>query len=179
MAFIRKKAQQYINSYNKNTIQEIYEDAEELGVSTKPFHIFDYIKHIKEIIYWEDYFEDDISGTIEYNSTNARYKIVINKYHSLVRRRFTLAHEFGHFLYHKDFLKKEKIEDRVLFRGGNINKMETQANEFAAELLMPKQIFEEKLKSGCTKIEELAKYFQVSHSAIKYRAFKLGFLEGY
>lgn len=179
MAFI--KTRNIENTYNKNTIEDIYKDATRLGVEINPFDILEYITNIPEIKYWEDYFDDDISGKIEYDKNTGIYQIMINKYHSLARRRFTLAHEFAHFVLHKEFLKKNKtIEDRILFRkGDDFNQIETQANQFAADLLMPKDIFIDELKKGNTRIESLANFFHVSYSAIKYRAFKLGYLKEY
>lgn len=181
MAFINAKRNENLRFYDKKTIEDIYEHAKKLGVETQPFDIFAYISHISEIDYWEDYFDDDISGKIEYRNSGV-YQIVINKYHSLVRRRFTLAHEFAHFILHKNFLKQgNKIEDGILFRldSANTNAQETQANQFAAELLMPKKIFDDEIKKGNKKVETLADFFQVSYSAIKYRAFKLGYLKEY
>ncbi|ENQ6619328.1 ImmA/IrrE family metallo-endopeptidase [Campylobacter lari] len=179
MAFIKtKQEKKYNDSYSKKNIQEIHKHAEQLGIETKPFDIFGYISHVKEIVYWEDYFDDDISGSIEY-SLSGEYNIVVNKYHSLSRRRFTLAHEFGHFVLHKDVLKKEgKIEDYVLFRRkNNFSMIESEANYFAAELLMPKILFDEEIKKGNNDIKKLAEVFEVSYSAIQYRAFKLGYLK--
>ncbi|WP_104697782.1 MULTISPECIES: ImmA/IrrE family metallo-endopeptidase [unclassified Helicobacter] len=181
MAFINRKRNENLTTYNKKTIKEIFEHARNLGVETCPFDIFAYILHIQEIDYWEDYFDSDISGKIEYRNSGI-YQIVINKYHSLVRRRFTLAHEFAHFVLHKDFLMQgNKIEDGILFRSDNNlnNQREVEANGFAADLLMPQNSFENEIRQGNVKVETLADFFQVSYSAIKYRAFKLGYLKEY
>lgn len=181
MAFISNKGNKNLDTYNKKTISEIYEHAKKLGIETNPFDIFAYISNIPEIDYWEDYFENDISGKIEHRPSGI-YQIVVNKYHSVVRKRFTLAHEFAHFVLHKDFLKQgNKFEDTILFRSSDSigNKKELEANQFAADLLMPKEIFETEIKKGNNKINILADFFQVSSAAIKYRAFKLGYLKEY
>ncbi|MDA3969104.1 ImmA/IrrE family metallo-endopeptidase [Helicobacter ibis] len=181
MAFISNKGNKNLDTYNKKTIDEIYHHAENLGIETQPFDIFAYISNIPEIDYWEDYFDDDISGKIEYR-TSGIYQIVVNKYHSVSRKRFTLAHEFAHFVLHKDFLKQgNKLEDIILFRSSNDtgNKKELEANQFAADLLMPKIIFDTEIKKGNNKINSLADFFKVSSAAIKYRAFKLGYLKEY
>ena len=181
MAFISNKGNKNLDPYNKKTINEIYQHAKKIGIETKPFDIFAYIINIPEIDYWEDYFDNDISGKIEYKISGI-YQIVVNKYHSLLRRRFTLAHEFAHFVLHKEFLKQgNKLEDIILFRSSNDagNKKELEANQFAADLLMPKEVFETEIRKGNNKINGLADFFQVSSAAIKYRAFKLGYLKEY
>lgn len=53
--------------------------------------------------------------------------------HPLVRRRFTLAHEFGHFsLGHGD-----QLDEKIQF-DDNAPAVEVEANKFAAEFLVPK-----------------------------------------
>lgn len=182
MAFINRKKNKNLSTYDKKTIEEIYEHANSIGIETRPFDIFAYISNVSEIDYWEDYFDDDVSGKIEYKSSGI-YQIVVNKYHSVSRKRFTLAHEFAHFVLHKEFLKQgNRFEDNILFRANDDfmrNKKEVEANQFAADLLIPKTIFENEIRSGNNKINELADFFQVSSAAIKYRAFKLGYLKEY
>ena len=51
--------------------------------------------------------------------------------------------------------------------------MEFQANNFASELLMPKETFLQQIKKGKNKIEELARFFGVSSLAIRVRAKQL------
>lgn len=168
MAFINTKRNANLNYYNKKTIDEIYEHAENLGIETKPFDIFAYISNIPEIDYWEDYFDDDMYGRIEYKLSGI-YQIVVNKYHSLSRRRFTLAHEFAHFVLHRELLTKiNKIEDYNLFKN-NYDKKELEANQFAFDLLIPKEIFETEIRKGNNKINYLSNFFQVSCETIKYR----------
>jgi hypothetical protein len=53
------------------------------------------------------------------------------------RRRFTIAHEFGHYLMHRSLFPKglECSEEAVTFRNGD--ELEAEADTFAAYLLMP------------------------------------------
>lgn len=172
MAFINTKRNANLNFYNRETIDEIYEHAKKIGIETKPFDIFAYIRNIPEIDYWEDFLDDDIYGKIEYKLSGI-YQIVVNKYHSLSRRRFTLAHEFAHFVLHKELLTKiNKIEDRNLFKN-NYDKKESEATEFAFDLLIPKEVFETEIRKGNNKINYLSNFFQVSCEAIKYRSYSL------
>ena len=48
--------------------------------------------------------------------------------------------------------------------------VEDEANNFAAELLMPKDEFIKQIRGGNATIEGLAKYFGVSTLIIRYRA---------
>lgn len=73
-------------------------------------------------------------------------EIVINANDSKRRQRFTMAHEFGHIIMHWDWLNNKnglnKDNTEILFRSNNYNNnlndlKEFQANEFAAELLLP------------------------------------------
>ena len=55
------------------------------------------------------------------------------------RRRYTIVHELGHRLLHPDRLTLCAERDMIRYEPGNA---ETEANAFAAELLMPRQLFE-------------------------------------
>lgn len=178
MAFIEEQKLP-TNDLGQKGIHKIYEEAQEKNISIKPFDIFSYIKTIDSIKLVDEYLDNDISGIIE-KFTNY-YQITLNQYHSPLRRRFTLAHELGHYILHKEHLNTNKrIEDSILFRKQfNNNSIELQANEFAAELLMPKDEFEKEIKNGNNTIEKLSFSFQVSFAAVKYRAFKLGYIREY
>src|ERR1700755_157089 len=87
----------------------------------------------------------NISGLITTDGDG--YKIVVNGRHSIERQRFTIAHEIGHYIYHRDLLGKG-TGDTLAYRaeGTEIpNKHitathERQANIFAANLLMPNHL---------------------------------------
>lgn len=95
--------------------------------------------------------------------------IVINRRRSLVRRRFTLAHEIGHLLlspYSPLTLPPEPIKN-----------MEVAANQFAANLLMPEELVMglwEMYSSNTTHREEIvAERLLVSKTALKARMSEL------
>lgn len=111
-------------------------------------------------------------GTIGYNPNDSE-----------VRKRFTIAHELGHFILHKInndmFIDKKEFK---LFRNEQSstgeNKMEMEANAFAAALLMPKNLLISEVKkhrldlSGDDEddaISILAKKFEVSLTAMTFR----------
>ncbi len=94
-----------------------------------------------------DHLGYEILGKISFDPT----EIIIAKdiQSSSFRQRFTIAHELGHFfLLHNKFIKNEyyseidyKNNEEYLIPNSNIKKLETQANIFASQLLMPKLHF--------------------------------------
>ena len=92
------------------------------------------------------------------------------------RKRFSIGHELGHFLMHRN----EKIEFNCNYRDMNewfgrqaAEKREAEANEFSAELLMPSKLFLSEIKNklpNFSLIEELTEKFQTSlaTTAIRY-----------
>lgn len=121
---------------------------------------------------------------------NGKGTIGFNPSESAVRTRFTIAHEIGHFVLHK--LNNDMFVDhkqfRLMFRDSKSStgqdKMEQEANAFAAALLMPKEL----LISEIQKIEfdfgqeeddaisALANRFKVSLTAMTYRIDNLNLL---
>ena len=73
------------------------------------------------------------------------WAIIYNEDVSPGRRRFTIAHEFGHYLMHRDLFPKgiECSEESVTFRDGTA--LEQEADTFAANLLMPLDDFRQQL----------------------------------
>lgn len=115
--------------------------------------------------------KDEESGKIFFK--NNKYSIWVNASHLPARRRFTVAHELGHYYHHKDFLDQE---GQILERNKlGFDEKEVQANAFAAELLMPKLHFLKKY-SELKKIQLLAEYFFVSELAVKVRLINLGLI---
>lgn len=92
------------------------------------------------------------------------------------KKRFVIAHELGHFEMHRHLIPVHNDTDATLefFKNGH---QETEANEFASELLMPEHLF----KKECTEkkfspdlLRKLAERFQTSITSTAYRYFELG-----
>ena len=86
------------------------------------------------------------------------------------RRRFTIAHEIGHFVLHPGRLAPQ--------RGGAVNEawrqQEREADQFAAELLMPELLVGRRCSSSALDPTRLADRFDVSRQAMQVRLSGLG-----
>lgn len=96
------------------------------------------------------------------------YCILVNAVHAWVRKRFTIAHEIGHFLRHRDRISNRLIDDH-LYRSSLGNTKENEANRLAADLLMPRRLIAQFRAEGITGPEEMALKFNVSVDAMKTR----------
>lgn len=122
----------------------------------------------------EEAFDDKLSGLLVKKKNE--YIIGVNRHHSETRKRFTIAHELAHFFLHKDNLhydystnKEEETMPLVYMRAdGVISSDETEANHFAAELLMPEELLLEDFRCSCN-VFELARLYKVSEQAMTYR----------
>lgn len=94
--------------------------------------------------------------------------IVINSWSSPSRKRLTLAHELGHLVMHADGYVDDEVVD-----------VEAQANDFAAELLMPQAEIRHQLKTlKIPNLLALKHEWGVSMQAIFERSFRLGLVSG-
>jgi Zn-dependent peptidase ImmA (M78 family) len=103
-----------------------------------------------------------------------KYHITINSRHSKTRQAFSMAHEYAHYQLHRDELAGLAGGEQILHRNEEKNKIEYQANQFAAEILMPESTFKIVVKAKNGDISEIAKEFLVSPLAVRYRAKSLG-----
>jgi Zn-dependent peptidase ImmA (M78 family) len=92
------------------------------------------------------------------------------------KRRFTIAHEIGHLVMHRKHFQAHQDNDATLeyFQKGN---QETEANEFASELLMPEALFRkesDEYEFSPALLGHLAEYFNTSLTSIAYNYFKYG-----
>ena len=130
-------------------------------------------------------FEGDISGYLFRRSGNVT--IGVNQNHSLLRRRFTIAHELGHFLLHPEGVDEVHVDRRFVIKlrsdqsSLGTNEHEVEANLFAAELLMPTELIRRDLfqQHSVDLIEDdvatkLAQRYKVSEQAMLFRLANLG-----
>lgn len=122
---------------------------------------------------YEKELEEKISGAIKYDKKSKKYTILLNKNENYYRKRFTLAHEIGHYFLDKDILESDEIHIDILYRSSN--EKEKEIDYFAGALLMPKRFIEIMYKDNIT-ISELAEIFEVSESAMTVRLDILGLI---
>lgn len=131
-------------------------------------------------------FGEQISGVLVIKDDHAT--IGFNKQNSPVRKRFTIAHEFAHYILHWKPSGKNKqdifIDKDLFMKFRNTSNeynpeevlQEIEANALAAAILMPKHFIEKELgKIEYQQLEEvnivksLAETFKVSEPAMTYR----------
>jgi prophage protein len=119
----------------------------------------------------------NVSGTISRENANSPVIVGVNSNDAITRQRFTIAHELGHYTK----LKEEgKIDSRLGFveyrnelsSQGN-DPVEIDANQFAAELLMPEHWIRHWNESGIG-FKVIQKTLNVSEIALKNRFETLG-----
>ncbi|HEL7534999.1 TPA: helix-turn-helix domain-containing protein [Enterococcus faecium] len=90
---------------------------------------------------------------------------------SFYRQQFSLAHELGHWLMHQGVYNPQDLDNE------NYRSMEDEANEFAAEFLLPKAAFLKTISGNPTQIDmylNLKKTWNVSIAMMIMRARNLG-----
>jgi Zn-dependent peptidase ImmA (M78 family) len=126
---------------------------------------------------------------------NGKALIAVNPDESLVRQRFSIAHELGHFHLHSTngdvlFVSKQKRhslgQEEIHYRDEKSSsgefKKERDANGFAAAILMPQSMLIKAIDiippffSTEEAIKSLAKTFNVSSIAMSIRLTRLGLI---
>ena len=129
--------------------------------------------------------DDDISGAL-LPVSEGKWLILVNKDHPLTRQRFSVAHELGHLFLHQYRVphadRTLKLRDAQSSQGSAFEEIE--ANQFAAELLMPRDLvlraldgqvieYEPDTSSDASSfknlVKDLARRFRVSEQAMTIR----------
>lgn len=140
-------------------------------------------------------------GLSAYIAVNAEYRekygsnkiACVNEKESLGHQRFALAHELAHYLFDYDEINNSTYYNTYFIdengddnsTNANYNRdginIECRANKFAAELLMPKELFKRKYKdfqeiykNKNATIDALSQFFEVSRTAIERRIVEVG-----
>jgi len=127
--------------------------------------------------------EDDVSAMLVL-APESQPVIVVNSSHHQHRRRFSIAHEIGHFALHsgKSTLFVEFRDARAAMA---IDPKEIEANAFAAALLMPRRLLRVDLRHprfrslDVQAVTALARRYEVSEQAMKFRLVNLGIVAGF
>ena len=157
------------------------------GITKAPVLVEKLTAARKITVAFEDLGSDDISGMFYRRGDTA--VIVVNKYHSHHRQRFTIAHEVGHAELHDsntflDGLASLRFRDDKSATGTDTE--EREANGFAAALLMPaewvrhrfiKLVTTPRPTDENTAIVKLATEFDVSEQAMRFRLVNLNLID--
>jgi Zn-dependent peptidase ImmA (M78 family) len=155
-------------------ISDVISDADKVRAEnfqdTPPIDVYDIARN-NGLDIVEKYFppnQANIAGFV--TRQDGRGKLYVNLADSSNRRRFTVAHELGHWRLHKQELENNPNRS-ILFRIaiGQLNKdpIEKDANIYAANLLVPLSLLEA-CRQGKSK-EQLAEMFGVSTEVMGYR----------
>ena len=99
---------------------------------------------------------------------DGKFVIRLSPYTSPIRDHFTIGHELGHFFLHYDH--RNPPSAAVSFHRYGSGPIETQANRFAAALLMPRADFISKMNEFRRDTYAVAGHFGVSEPAVRIRA---------
>lgn len=159
------------------------------GINEYPVKIVNVCNNLGLRVY-EEYINPDVSGLIVVDEKvwpkyGTNQFIVVNMADSPERRRFTIAHELAHFVLHR--------EENLLYAHRDVNidshktkKVESEANYFATNILMPESLVKERVEDirrilwgvapNFTLVREVADSFLVSESAAEVRLKQLGLI---
>ncbi len=156
------------------------------GISAPPVDI-EFIARTLGIEVVLDDLGNDVSGLLVSRGRTAC--IAVRKTDAPVRRRFTIAHEVGHFVLGHSLQQKALVhadqQHQVIYRSQSasegLDPREVQANQFAASILMPAKLLREAAaRLGAplrdTDVSTLAREFKVSEVAMTIRLTTIGLL---
>lgn len=174
---------------HQTTATEILQQARSQGMPWKaPIDVYGIAQMLGARVVDDATLEDlDIIGKIMFTRGVPLISINPDQNRYEPRRRFTLAHELGHLCLHA--LEGRGFTDsrRTMSRTESYwDRYESEANNFAAELLMPAELLYEFIWNNFDddhvgvwegyKINQLAQAFEVSTPAMEYRLNNLGLL---
>jgi Zn-dependent peptidase ImmA (M78 family) len=112
-----------------------------------------------------DAYKDTMAGFCDFSAR----KIYVNSADHVHRQNFTIAHELGHWILHREYFLQEPGKYTILPRFQSPNKhdpFEQEANCFAANLLVPKRLL---LPIKDAPVSVIADIFIVSREMMEYR----------
>ena len=143
----------------------------ELKVSEPPIDLNHIYHHFQKTLDVTIKGSDDLSDKVDAATKpiGRQVFIVFNNSKSVVRKRFSVAHELGH-------LHMGHVHGNSSIDLGSTNFDEQEANHFAANLLMPPTMLRKDIKSGMKDVDNLAKRYNVSTEAMWWQIDKSGLL---
>lgn len=173
-----QKIMEQLSSARKSEIIELAEflaDEYCLGSMVKPETIAD----MSGISYNYGDYSDYFNGLLEHDSGNFHIYLNTNSIQHPERLRFSFAHELGHYFIddHRNSLKKGRSLHKSYSNLIPKNIVETEADCFASNLLLPPNRFERfihRKKFSFSLIESISNHFGISISATLFRFVESG-----
>ncbi|AUQ49920.1 hypothetical protein PhaeoP83_01646 [Phaeobacter inhibens] len=146
----------------ENRANELTQD-----LSAPPIPVYEIAESSGVNVVFVDFGEhaESVSGLCDFNAA----RIYVNRDDSTERQTFTMAHELGHWLLHRDIFINDPDAYPVLPRFAkpdSKNPLEKEANKFAACLLVPNRLLRP-VKDAPVAV--LARIFGVSRLMMEYR----------
>jgi Zn-dependent peptidase ImmA (M78 family) len=121
---------------------------------------------------FETVLEPGVAGKLMRDRTRggpSGFAIYLNSVDHPNRKRFTYAHEIAHFILHRDLIG-DGVIDNALYRSNLPGPVEVQANQLAADILLPVALVK-KYRDDNPTLDHmgLAKIFAVSAEVMKIR----------
>lgn len=137
-----------------------------------PVHIERIIKDLGIDLNTHSDLPNGVEGIIEQISP-ANYTISINKTCGFFRRRFLMAHILGHYMGHVSLLRNGIAEGPMRHKSEFYNpdiqkRQEDEANVFAAELLLPRNLLTSDRILG-KNLDKISEMFQMPSAAMRIR----------
>ena len=131
-----------------NHAAEVAQQLLDRGKYQVPIDVHQVANDIGLVVVEQD-LEDQVSGLLVIKGNTGT--IGVNANHHINRQRFTIAHECGHYMLHRDDTRVFIDAVPVFFRADvpvvASSSQEIDANNFAAALLMPKLKLQELLRA--------------------------------
>lgn len=107
-----------------------------------------------------------------------QFEIVVPMHTSPTRDRFTIAHELGHYIVHYLWPRQANanLPKKMKALRKDSDRVEWEANWFAASFLMPRARFDEAFRACNGNLDILSATFGVSRPAAEVRARSLGLI---
>jgi len=152
-------------------------DAVDLEVLRQMLPTTPYGKDVREIKAPMALNVDSCEGMLVRNPSDVtEWGIFFNGKASPERRRFTIAHELGHFILHRGQQQSFNCDKESVYSGiDTIRVIEREADDFASNLLMPGDLLRDWISNqriDLRVLSEIAKRFQVSFEALCIRFIK-------
>lgn len=147
---------------------EVWNTGNMMQLPVDPFEIADRLG----ITVKREWLDPNLAGFIV-REHGGPVEVFVNASDGRVHQRFTLAHELGHYVKHRNEQNIGYVDERSELAAAGTNQAEVWCNQFAAELLMPAAIVKKYWAEGWS-ADELREKFDVSSHAIDFRLKNLG-----